>query len=134
METNTNYSIDTGDGLTISAGLPANLARGCAQEAADRLGRSVWLRDGSEGEDDEGEEFAPSTEPVADIEIETLRRESAAAGDEVQVGLCDLALGRIAPSGTVVGRDGTDADPEDASAVARAECERVIRGNRSARS
>jgi hypothetical protein len=66
-----NYSIDYGQGNTISAGLPAHLARGCAQEAADRLGRSVWLRDGTEGEDEVGEEFEASDEITVEATVGT---------------------------------------------------------------
>jgi hypothetical protein len=63
--TATNYSIDTGDGNQITAGLPPHTARATAQRIANERGESVYLY-GDDGA--EAEEIEPTSKFTA-IEI-----------------------------------------------------------------
>ncbi len=71
--TTTNYSIDSGDGNQLTAGLPEQTAHRIAQRMADERNESVYLyADG----DEEAEEIAPTE---IEVEIECERCEGCGA-------------------------------------------------------
>jgi len=68
-----NYSVDSGDGNLLTAGLQWNNARSVAQDLADSLKVSVYLYDATES-DGKTEEIVPRIDTVVTRHGRSLRR------------------------------------------------------------
>lgn len=131
-----NYGIDDGDGNSISVGLEEHNVWRVAQEAANRRGESVYVYPLVQGDAHvESTEVAPQSTPDR---IEGLMQEAAQAGDQGQVAVCLVALGRPFDEGVseddalcnerrrVLEKLGIIPEHVGSDDLARAECIRVL--------
>jgi len=129
----TIYTISSEGGQELTTGIQIEReARRIAQQHADNMGETVYLS-ASDASGDEAVTPRCTAATITDSQIRRLRREAAAAGDDLQVLICRIALASgltetVDPGDHRSALESLGIIPEhiDADVRARAECASVI--------